>query len=77
MPLAIPRLTALPPPSALVLSDRLLCLAEAAESAGCHITAEHLLALAHTVFDDTDDTEQSASVTRAATPTHVRQTPYG
>ncbi len=42
-------------PSALLLSDRLLRLAEDASHAGCQITAEHLLALAHTVFDDADE----------------------
>lgn len=41
-------------PSRLMLSDRLLSLAEAAGRAGCAVTAEHLLALAHTVFDDLD-----------------------
>lgn len=41
-------------PTALILSDRLLSLAQDAERAGCAITAEHLLALAHTVFDDPD-----------------------
>ena len=51
MSLALSNLNAAPP-SALLLSDRLLRLAEDAQSAGCHITAEHLLALAHTVFDD-------------------------
>ncbi len=39
-------------PSRLVLCDRLLALAEVADRAGCAVTAEHLLALAHTVFDD-------------------------
>jgi len=39
-------------PTTLMLSDRLLTLAQDADRAGCQITAEHLLALAHTVFDD-------------------------
>ena len=55
MSLTTSRLTQSPFPSALLLSDRLLRLAEEAESAGCHITAEHLLALAHTVFDEADE----------------------
>ncbi len=38
--------------SPLMLSDSLLKLAEEADRAGCAITAEHLLALAHTVFED-------------------------
>jgi hypothetical protein len=39
-------------PSPLVLSDRLLNLAEDADLAGCPVAAEHLLALAHSVFDE-------------------------
>lgn len=39
-------------PSPLVLSDRLLNLAEDADRAGCPVAAEHLLALAHAVFDE-------------------------
>jgi len=39
-------------PTTLMLSDRLITLAQDADRAGCQITAEHLLALAHTVFDD-------------------------
>ncbi len=42
------------PPSKLVLSDRLLHLAEDADRAGCRIAAEHLIALAHWVFDDVE-----------------------
>ena len=42
----------LPKPSPLVLSDRLLNLAEDADRAGCPVAAEHLLALAHSVFDE-------------------------
>ena len=38
--------------SPLMLSDRLLALAEVADRAGCAITAEHLVELAHSVFDD-------------------------
>ena len=38
--------------SPLVLSDHLLSLAEEADRAGCKSTAEHLLNLAHTVFDE-------------------------
>lgn len=41
-------------PSPMILSDRLLSLAQEAERAGCFETAEHLLYLAHTVFDDPD-----------------------
>ena len=54
MPIASFANTTPMPPSALLLSDRLLRLAEAAEMAGCHTTAEHLLDLAHTVFDDAE-----------------------
>jgi hypothetical protein len=39
-------------PSPLVLSDHLLSLAEEADRAGCKSTAEHLLSLAHSVFDE-------------------------
>ena len=44
----------LPGPSAspLILCDRLLRLAEEAERAGCAVTAEHLLFLAHTVLEE-------------------------
>ena len=42
-----------PSPSPLVLCDRLLRLAEDAERAGCAVTAEHLLFLAHTVLEET------------------------
>jgi hypothetical protein len=38
--------------SPMILSDRLISLAQEAERAGCIVTAEHLLELAHTVFDD-------------------------
>jgi hypothetical protein len=41
-----------PRPSPLVLSDRLLNLAQDADRAGCPVAAEHLLALAHSVFDE-------------------------
>ncbi len=41
-----------PPPSPLLLCDRLLSLAQDADRAGCSATAEHLLQLAHTVFDE-------------------------
>lgn len=41
-----------PRPSPLMLSDRLLTLAQDADLAGCAITAEHLVALAHSVFED-------------------------
>ncbi len=44
----IPKIT----PSPLVLCDRLLTLAEDADRAGCAVTAEHLLHLAHTVFEE-------------------------
>jgi len=39
-------------PSPMILSDRLLSLAQDADRAGCRATAERLLALAHTVFDE-------------------------
>ncbi len=39
-------------PSPLMLSDRLLTLAEDADRAGCAATAERLLRLAHTVFEE-------------------------
>lgn len=39
-------------PSVLVMSDRLLTLAQEAEQAGYSATAERLLHLAHDVFDD-------------------------
>lgn len=38
--------------SPLMLSDRLLSLAEDADKAGCAATALRLLALAHSVFDE-------------------------
>ena len=38
--------------SPLMLSDRLLSLAQDADKAGCAATAQRLLALAHSVFDD-------------------------
>jgi hypothetical protein len=41
-----------PLPSPLLLSDRLLRLAEDADRAGCAVTAEHLLHLAHTVLEE-------------------------
>jgi hypothetical protein len=42
-----------PPPSPLVLCDRLLTLAQDADRAGLAVTAEHLLELAHSVFEET------------------------
>jgi hypothetical protein len=39
-------------PSPLVLSDRLLHLAEDADRAGCRLVAENLLSLAYSVFDE-------------------------
>jgi hypothetical protein len=38
--------------SPLVLCDRLLTLAQDADRAGFAVTAEHLLHLAHTVFEE-------------------------
>ncbi len=38
--------------SPLVLCDRLLTLAQDADRAGYAVTAEHLLHLAHTVFEE-------------------------
>jgi hypothetical protein len=55
MPTALSCLANAAQPSPLLLSHRLLRLAEEADLAGCHITAEHLIALAHTVFDDADE----------------------
>lgn len=43
-------------PSPLVLCDRLLALAQDADRAGYAVTAEHLLHLAHTVFEETRHT---------------------
>ena len=40
------------PVTPLVLSDRLLTLAQLADRAGCRTTATALLSLAHAVFDD-------------------------
>ncbi len=47
-------ITAKPPPPAspLVLCDRLITLAQDAERAGCAVTAEHLVHLAHTVLEE-------------------------
>ena len=39
-------------PSPLILSDRLLTLAQDADRAGYAVTAERLLKLAHTVFEE-------------------------
>jgi hypothetical protein len=44
--------TAAPPISPLMLSDHLLHLAEEADSAGFHGTAEYLLGLASDVLDE-------------------------
>ena len=44
--------TIAPPPSPLVLCDRLLTLAQDADRAGYAVTAEHLLQLAYTVFEE-------------------------
>jgi hypothetical protein len=41
-----------PPTSPLILSDRLLTLAEDADRAGLQDTADHLILLAHRVFDE-------------------------
>ncbi len=41
-----------PPTSPMILSDRLLTLAEAAERAGYASTADDLVRLAHEVFDE-------------------------
>lgn len=45
-------------PSPLILCDRLLSLAQDADRAGLSITAEHLLHLAHAVFDERGVTKQ-------------------
>ena len=54
IPGLIPHHASPAPPSKLVLSDRLLHLAEDADRAGCRMAAEHLIALAHWVFDDAE-----------------------
>jgi len=41
-----------PPPSPLVLCDRLISLAQDADRAGCPSTAEHLVQLAFSVFEE-------------------------
>ncbi len=46
------------PPSPMILSDRLLSLAQDADRAGCRATAGQLLSLAHTVFDETPAVRQ-------------------
>ncbi len=46
------------PPSPLIMCDRLLSLAQDAERAGLSVTAEHLLHLAHAVFDEPEPTRQ-------------------
>lgn len=45
-------------PSPLILCDRLLALAQDADRAGLAVTAEHLLHLAHAVFDEQEHTRQ-------------------
>ena len=40
------------PPSVLMMSDRLISLAQEADRAGYSMTAEHLVFLAHSVFDE-------------------------
>lgn len=52
MPTRPPTEPPTPLPSPLVLSDRLLRLAQDADRAGCAVTAEHLLHLAHTVLEE-------------------------
>jgi hypothetical protein len=47
-----PAQTPQPVPSPLMLCDRLLTLAQDADRAGLMITAEHLVRLAHTVFEE-------------------------
>jgi hypothetical protein len=46
----VSRLGAIPSP--LILCDRLLTLAQDADRAGCAITAENLVQLAHSVLDE-------------------------
>lgn len=48
-------------PSPLVLSDRLLTLAQDADRAGFQVTAEGLLQLAHRVLDEVPMPARSAS----------------
>ncbi len=47
-----PSSPARPPASPLVLCDKLLALAQDASLAGYGVTAEHLLHLAHHVFEE-------------------------
>ena len=51
-PFIAPATASLPPVSPLVLSDRLITLAEAADRAGFTGTAEQLVTLACAVFDE-------------------------
>lgn len=57
-----------PSPSPLILCDRLLRLAEEAERAGCAVTAEHLLFLAHTVLEETPGRQGLIAVPVRASP---------
>jgi len=57
-------------PSRLVLSDRLLHLAEDADRAGCPVAAEHLLALAHSVFDEATPREAAMWTLPPSRPRH-------
>ncbi len=56
MPQLIPSRPSHPPqppmPSPLMLSDRLITLAQEADRAGFAATAGHLVSLAHTVFEE-------------------------
>ncbi len=51
-PMRSPPMPRPPMPSPMVLSDRLITLAQDADRAGYAITAEHLVHLAHTVFEE-------------------------
>ncbi len=48
------------PPSPLMMSDRLISLAQEAGRAGCAATAERLVHLAHSVLDEVPDTRRPA-----------------
>ncbi|MBV9783633.1 MAG: hypothetical protein JO264_07410 [Acidisphaera sp.] len=54
--------------SPLVLSDRLLALAQAADRAGLPSTADRLVTLAHDVFDEPASLRGNAVLARAGSP---------
>ncbi len=52
MPTLSPTPSPAPPPSPLILCDRLIALAQEADRAGFAVTAEHLVHLAESVFEE-------------------------